>query len=335
MDIKIPVGRYHIIDGEKVTIRYPGQEWSCARCHQLKHSCPGFAVARNCTAERVLLSSHMEVHWRKIGFKPEMEANSEVDDLLDIDIQVGHVIKEKPTVLDNSLQNKYKSVIIKGFVPETPTDDAFTVISDIGLPPDFNRESVSRNVKTGVFTISNLVPEQCLNIMEKMHAKKFLGRKIFVTSVVECSPKKTNPAAVQTETTSSNLASTTTGNPAFSQISIPSSKGSELIPNLASPVRDPKASSVLAASKAKDCQSNNLEEYEFDPPLRGFQNNGSQDKSNLCNMVELQNKRKASLSPETKELTRKEKKAVKREQKVKSKSEQKAKMVLDISSNEH
>ena len=58
MDIKIPLGSYHIIDGEKVTIRYPGQEWSCARCHQLKHSCPGFAIARNCTAERVLLSSH-------------------------------------------------------------------------------------------------------------------------------------------------------------------------------------------------------------------------------------------------------------------------------------
>ena len=61
MDIKIPVGSYHIIDGEKVTIRYPGQEWSCARCHQPKRACPGLAIARECTAERVLLSSHMPI----------------------------------------------------------------------------------------------------------------------------------------------------------------------------------------------------------------------------------------------------------------------------------
>ena len=79
MKVMQPMGSYHIFDGEIVTMRYPGQEWSCARCHQVRRSCPGHAVARNCTAERVLLSSHMAAHWEKIGFKPDTEANTEVD----------------------------------------------------------------------------------------------------------------------------------------------------------------------------------------------------------------------------------------------------------------
>ena len=83
------MGSYHIIDGEKVTIRYPGQEWSCARCHHFKRSCPGQAIAKDCTAERALLSSHMENHWRKMGFNPETKSDSEVDDVPDLNIQVG------------------------------------------------------------------------------------------------------------------------------------------------------------------------------------------------------------------------------------------------------
>ena len=133
MDITVPMGSYHIIDGEKVTIRYPGQEWSCARCHQYKHLCPGLAVARNCTADRVLLSSHMEAHWRKIGFRPDAEANSEVDDLPELDVQVGHT-RTEPPVSASTLQSKYKSVIVKGFLPEIHLDDVLKVMSDNGLP---------------------------------------------------------------------------------------------------------------------------------------------------------------------------------------------------------
>ena len=59
MKVKQPIGSFHIIDGEKVTIRYPGQEWSCARCHQVKSLCPGNAIARNCWAERLFLSTHI------------------------------------------------------------------------------------------------------------------------------------------------------------------------------------------------------------------------------------------------------------------------------------
>ena len=47
-------------------------------------------------------------------------------------------------------------------------------------------------------------------------------------------------------------------------------------------------------------------------------------------MIELPNKRKASISPEGKELTRKEKKAAKKDLKFKNKTEQKARMQLEV-----
>ena len=51
VELKVAMGSYHIIDGEKVSVRYNGQEWTCARCHKFKSACPGAAVAKNCTAE--------------------------------------------------------------------------------------------------------------------------------------------------------------------------------------------------------------------------------------------------------------------------------------------
>ena len=327
MDIKTPMGSFHIIDGEKVTIRYNGQEWTCARCHQLKRLCPGRAIAWDCTAERVLLSSHMEAHWQKIGFKPETEADSEVDILPEVDIQVGHTRKEKPVLPESKFQNRYKSVIVKGFLPDTSLDDALKVICEKGFLSDIDRDSVIRNEKSGVFTISNLVPDQCLSVMENMHAKKFLGRKIFVTSIVENSPKKTSPGT--TETTSGTSAPLATGNPVISD-SNKSKTNSEILPQISSPILDPRAASLLAASKNRSCQSVGLEEFEFASPIKGFVNNGHDKNSKFDDMIELPNKRKASISPEGKELTRKEKKAAKKDLKFKNKTEQKARMQLEV-----
>ena len=74
---------------EKVTVRYRGQEWTCARCHQYKQNCPGAAVAKDCTADRILLSAHMRAHWQKVGYQPETDALNEVDEELELDVQVG------------------------------------------------------------------------------------------------------------------------------------------------------------------------------------------------------------------------------------------------------
>ena len=191
VDLKVPMGSYHIIDGEKVTVRYRGQEWTCARCHKYKQQCPGSAVARDCTADRVLLSAHMKEHWEKIGYKPETDTLNEVDEELDLEIQVGGMKqKELNLIPESSLSNKYHSVIIKGFRSDTPLESVREILMGQGLPSDFNSSAMVRNEKNGIITIENLEPQSCLHIVSNMNGKRFLNRQIHVTSVVSASPVK-------------------------------------------------------------------------------------------------------------------------------------------------
>ena len=206
-------------------------------------------------------------------------------------------------------------------MPDCKLDDVLKVISENGLPTNFSKEFVIRNEKSGALTISSLVPEQCLEIMEKMHGKKFLGRKVFVTSVVANSPVK--PPAVHTDSTIPQASN--------SAISKSSSNIIESVPQITSPVLDPKAACSLATSQTLKCQSSGLEEFEFDPPLKDFNQSKNVQVQNVTDIFELPNKRKASLSPEVKELSRKDKKAAKKEHKLKNKSDQKAKIQLNMS----
>ena len=53
--VEIPPGRnigsYHAIEGYKVTLHYPGQQQTCARCHLTAKDCKGKAIARRCDQE--------------------------------------------------------------------------------------------------------------------------------------------------------------------------------------------------------------------------------------------------------------------------------------------
>ena len=58
---------FHIIDGVRVTVSYPGQRRTCGRCHQTSTECPGGGIARSCEVnggEKVDLRVHMENLWK-------------------------------------------------------------------------------------------------------------------------------------------------------------------------------------------------------------------------------------------------------------------------------
>ena len=60
---------------------YPGQIKTCNKCQELSSNCPGKGLARDCTADKILLSDYMTSYWKKIDFKPETtEMNENVDD---------------------------------------------------------------------------------------------------------------------------------------------------------------------------------------------------------------------------------------------------------------
>ena len=178
-------GSFHIIDGEKVSVRYRGQIKSCTRCHKQETECPGKGIARDCTYDRVFLSVHMEDHWKNIGYTPDTNTGSEVEEDLEVNIQIG-----KHGNMGPDLTLRYNSVLINGFLPGTDLNEIYQVLITQGLPPEILVTGLSRIEKAGKVTIENLAPETCLMMMEKMHGRVFLNRKVFVTSVVSASPKK-------------------------------------------------------------------------------------------------------------------------------------------------
>ena len=46
VEILKPMGSFHIIDGEKVSVKYRGQLRTCARCHKSERDCSGKGLAR-------------------------------------------------------------------------------------------------------------------------------------------------------------------------------------------------------------------------------------------------------------------------------------------------
>ena len=194
----MPMGSFHIIDGEKVSVRYSGQEWTCARCHQYKRDCPGAAVAKECTADRVMLSSHMMEHWQKIGYKPDTDAFNEVDEVIHHDVQVGREEMETNLIPESHLTSKYHSVIVKGFRADTSIESILEILQHQGLPAEYSCESFIKNEKTGSITLESLKPEECLSLMSNMNRKRFLNRQISVTSVVSNSPVKPAPQVQST-----------------------------------------------------------------------------------------------------------------------------------------
>ena len=189
VEVSKPMGSYHIIDGEKVSVKYRGQARTCARCHLTESVCPGRAIAKDCNSERVLLSAHMEEHWVNVGYKPDTNALNEVDEL---DVQVG--MKEPESTPVQSLRpdhsEKYSSVVISGFSKTAEERDIFDILLEGGLPAEYRIEDVKKNDRNGSLTIENISSSVCISLSNHIHGKIFFKRKVYVNSVVQKTPTK-------------------------------------------------------------------------------------------------------------------------------------------------
>ena len=75
---------YHVLFGQKVTLRYPGQKQTCARCFKSSDFCMGGGIAQKCEAagrQKVELSQYILDMWKTFNYKPEeIEIASAFDD---------------------------------------------------------------------------------------------------------------------------------------------------------------------------------------------------------------------------------------------------------------
>jgi hypothetical protein len=187
-----------VIDGEKVSIKYPGQTKTCNKCHQEAPACPGKGLAKDCSSEKVLLSEHMLSYWKTINFQPETTDMNEVDE--DENEKVEEVIQTKDQVkekhqkmtLDKNMMNRYGGVVIKGFKKEVVIEEAVEILKDAGLPFDYGKEDLQTHEKGGNITIyvHDLKPEACVEIVNNLHGEEKLGQRISVFTLVEDTPTK-------------------------------------------------------------------------------------------------------------------------------------------------
>ena len=196
VEITKPMGSFHIIDGEKVSVRYRGQDRTCARCHKTQSMCPGKAMAKDCTSDRVLLSAHMQEHWEKVGYRPDTTDLNGVDE---VNIQIGEK-DQAPAPADllrPDYSERYSSVLIKGFLKTTEEQNVYQVLLEGGLPTDYQIEKIRKDDRTGELAIDSLDPSVCLSLSNHIHGKRFFNRRVYVTSVVEKTPEKAPPEAAE------------------------------------------------------------------------------------------------------------------------------------------
>ena len=90
----INLGSYHILDGARIEIRYPGQRRTCGRCHKTSNDCPGKGFGKACHengGQKAKLSDVMTEYWKVIGFSPaEFKLEADLDEENDVEIKGTH-----------------------------------------------------------------------------------------------------------------------------------------------------------------------------------------------------------------------------------------------------
>ena len=72
----VNIGSFHVIDGQKVSLRYSGQQQTCGRCHETPRKCKGGGIAKKCELQggvRVDFIDYILDLWKSIGYSPSVE----------------------------------------------------------------------------------------------------------------------------------------------------------------------------------------------------------------------------------------------------------------------
>ena len=188
------IGTYHILDGHKVTLRYAGQQQTCARCHETARNCKGGAMAKRCEAAggvKVELSDYITKLWKEIGYEPEVvELAAVYDDHGDHeDAQVTEQAGGEFTpVKAAALSCNFGGVSIRQFPKETDSGEIMEFLVSNGLP-----ESLRDNVHfkpRGRVVINGLDHSICKILIEEIHTKIHFNKKLFCDGIVPLTPQK-------------------------------------------------------------------------------------------------------------------------------------------------
>ena len=194
LNIKSPsnLGSYHVLDGTKVTIKFSGQQQTCARCLKTAGFCKGRGIARRCETEggeKADFVSYILDLWKMIGYSPD--SPDEVENILGLDEDLqelpGGNFTPSKTVMNTE---KYAGVSIKQFPADLDHGEIIEFLIECGMPAD-KRDSVSIH-DNGAVMIRGLDNELCLKLISVLHMKQHYSRRMFCNGVIPLTPEKVN-----------------------------------------------------------------------------------------------------------------------------------------------
>ena len=201
-----------------MTLRYPGQKQTCARCHEVSTYCPGGGIARKCEAAggiKVELGHYIVELWKKIGYSPGVleyaAAHDEHGEDLD-QVAVGSPLPatDFTPVKVVTEPEKFTGVIVKQFPKGADSGDIMDFLVRAGLPAEYKENVVMKS--NGYVTISNLENNVCRVLIEYIHGKNHFDRKLYCNGIIPLTPEK-NAATVSTSTPPSASTSPSRGPP--------------------------------------------------------------------------------------------------------------------------
>ena len=196
------IGSYHMIDGHKVTLKYLGQQQTCARCHETAKNCKGGAIAKKCEAAngpKVDFSEYIFNLWSDIGYHPEDEEIAAVYD--DHGENPGQQVGGEFTPIKIvSSPEKYGGVSIRQFLKDTDPGDIMQLLVESGLPEEMKDNVIIH--ANGQVIIRQLENDICLQLIHSLHGKIFLGRKIYCNGIIPLTPEKENDGRLSTSSDS-------------------------------------------------------------------------------------------------------------------------------------
>ena len=226
------IGSYHLIDGQKVTVRYPGQQQTCARCHETAKNCKGAAIARKCETNgglKIEFPDYIMNLWSKIGYDPcEVELAAVYDDHGDGE----HVMEQAggifTPVKQGALSGNFAGVRIRQFPKDTDHGEITEFLVGSGLP-ETKKDHIIIKIN-GTVIIDNLEHEICEALIETLHSKNHFGRKLYCDGIIKLTPEKSKAPAVVTSPPASQPAPSSQSSPPPAEESVTKSVEQQLEP---------------------------------------------------------------------------------------------------------
>ena len=192
MEIKpeTDLGSYHVLDGQRISLRYPGQQQTCARCLKSSRYCRGKGIAKRCEAEgglRADFNDYILELWKKVGYTPDNKDTMQLTEDGDGELVTQEGGDFTPIKATSSTE-KFTGVSLKNIPRDTDHGLIVELLIQSGLP-ESKKDSITINAR-GTVTIRDLENEECLKLINNIHQKNHLGKKLYCNGVVPITPVK-------------------------------------------------------------------------------------------------------------------------------------------------